>query len=559
MSQPLLLIVDLFCGAGGSTTGFEQGVINGKKVAKVIACVNHDENAIRSHKENHPDCLHFTEDIRTLDLTALITICRHARKMNPAAKLCLNASLECTEYSKAKGGLARDADSRTLAEDLFRYTDAIDFDVVLIENVEEFTKGGPMRIKPKASHPDRTDLWLIKDRKTGAVKYGWEPLPERRGEYYWRWVNKMKSSYDYDFDSAILNAANYGAHTSRKRYFGIFAKKGNPIVFPEPTHSKKPILGLKLWKPVKEVLDFSDEGESIFTRKKDLSLNTMERIYAGLIKYVAKGDTSFIQKHYSGRPKGKVNRVEEPCATITTVANLSLVQTRFLALNYSTPAYLASIDQPCPTLSTKDRISVVSPDFIVPWIDQQYGNGGNSSVESPLGSIPTIPKANLATAWLLSPHFRNKGNSVEEPAPVITANRKHHCLMFPQWGVNCAHSVESPSPVLPARMDKMMPQFIQADETGAPFAIAVFDDDSEIVVKIKTFMAAYGIVDIKMRMLRIPELKKITGFDENYILKGTQQDQKRYIGNAVPVKLAQAIIESFAATLDNPIRETVAA
>ena len=89
-----------------------------------------------------------------------------------------------------------------------------------------------------------------------------------------------------------------------------------------------------------------------------------------------------------------------------------------------------------------------------------------------------------------------------------------------------------------------------------PVAIAVYDDDSEVTKKIKTFMAAFGIIDIKMRMLRIKELKKITGFGEDYILKGTQQEQKKYIGNAVPVLLAKAIIESFANQIEQPIRKT---
>ena len=104
-------------------------------------------------------------------------------------------------------------------------------------------------------------------------------------------------------------------------------------------------------------------------------------------------------------------------------------------------------------------------------------------------------------------------------------------------------------------MDKMMPQMIIADEVGVPIAVAIFEDDSDVMKRIKTFMAAFGIVDIKMRMLRIKELKLITGFDENYILKGTQQEQKKYIGNAVPVLLAKAIVESFAETFIEPIKK----
>jgi DNA (cytosine-5)-methyltransferase 1 len=570
-----------------------------RKAAKVIACVNHDKNAIVSHQANHPDCLHFTEDIRTLDLTALVTVARHSRKIfddvamlfidlfcgaggvttgiehakmyedlkvtSNRSLMCLWASLECTNFSKAKGGLPRNADSRTLAEHLFRYLDAIDFDCIFIENVEEFMSWGP----------------LDKEGK---------PISKDRGRDYIKWVESMKA-YGYEFEHRILNAADYGAHTNRKRYFGIFAKPGIQISWPEPTHSRKGDKGLQKWRAVKEVLDFSDEGESIFTRKKPLSERTLERIYAGLVKYVAGGDTSFIQKHYSGRPMGKVNSVDSPCATITTVANLSLVQSFMMKYNstnlktgkhippsvdapspalstqdrlglvnasfiayYYTQTTLSSTDDPCNTLRTKDTGQVVMPQF---WIDRQFGQGGGklSSIDDPIGTLPAVPKANLASAWILSPHFDNKGNSIDEPMPVITANKKHHCLMFPQWGTNCSHSIDRPSPVLPARMDKMCPYIIQADQTGEPIAIIVYDDDTEAMKKIKQFMAAYGIVDIKMRMLRIKELKKITGFNEDYILVGTQQQAKKYIGNAVPVLLAKAIIEGFAKMLHEPIRK----
>lgn len=571
---PSMLFIDLFCGAGGVTTGIEHARCFDKKVAKVIACVNHDENAIASHQANHPDCLHFTEDIRTLDLTGLSQVARIEKAFFPQSKMCLWASLECTNFSKAKGGLPRDADSRTLAEHLFRYMEAIDqacggFDYIFIENVEEFMSWGPLD-------------------KNG------KPVSKHKGEDYVKWVEAVKS-HGYEYEYRILNAADFGAHTSRKRFFGVFAKIGLPISWPQPTHSKKPTGNLLPWKPVKEVLDFSDEGESIFQRKKPLSERTMERIYAGLIKYVAKGDTSFIQKYYSGRPMGKVNSTDDPSPTITTGAGLTLVQTKPVSLlkynstngksgkhippsikdpspslttqdriglvnasfiaYYYTQTTLSSVNQPCNTLSTKDRGQLVQPQF---WIDRQFGQGGgkNSSINEPIGTIPAVPKANLASAWILSPHFNNKGNSIDEPAPTVTANRKHHCLMFPQWGINCSHSIDKPSPVLPARMDKMYPYIIQADETGVPIAIAIFEDDSDVVKKIKTFMAAFGIVDIKMRMLRIKELKKITGFDENYILKGTQQEQKKYIGNAVPVLLAKAIIESFANQVEQPIRKT---
>lgn len=116
-----LLYIDLFCGAGGTSTGVELARLHGEKCARVIACVNHDPNAIKSHAANHPDTLHFTEDIRTLDISSLAEKAQKELAANPDAKLVLWASLECTNFSRAKGGKPRDPDSRTLAEHLFRY------------------------------------------------------------------------------------------------------------------------------------------------------------------------------------------------------------------------------------------------------------------------------------------------------------------------------------------------------------------------------------------------------------------------------------------------------
>ncbi|SPY23715.1 DNA (cytosine-5-)-methyltransferase [Odoribacter splanchnicus] len=131
-----LIYIDLFCGAGGTSTGVETAKLHNNPCARVVACVNHDANAIASHAANHPEALHFTEDIRTLELTPLIGHIQKCRLRFRNALVVLWASLECTNFSKAKGGQARDADSRTLAEHLFRYIEAINPDFIQIENVE---------------------------------------------------------------------------------------------------------------------------------------------------------------------------------------------------------------------------------------------------------------------------------------------------------------------------------------------------------------------------------------------------------------------------------------
>lgn len=142
----------------------------------------------------------------------------------------------------------------------------------------------------------------------GDLDESGKPISKDAGRLYQQWVSNV-CGYGYRFAHRILNSADYGAYTTRRRFFGIFAKESLPIVFPEPTHSKDGATGLfgrtQRWKPVREVLDFSDEGESIFGRKKPLVDATLERIYAGLIKFVAGGKEAFLVKWNSMSQTGK--------------------------------------------------------------------------------------------------------------------------------------------------------------------------------------------------------------------------------------------------------------
>lgn len=522
-----LLYVDLFCGAGGTSTGVNSARLNGQSCASVVACVNHDPKAIASHAANHPEALHFTEDIRTLDLSPLVAHLNKCRIENPEALTALWASLECTNFSKAKGGQPRDADSRTLAEHLFRYIEALDPDYIQIENVEEFMSWGDLDENGK-------------------------PISRDKGRAYLRWVRKVKS-YGYDFEHRILNAADYGAYTSRKRFFGIFAKKGLPIVFPQPTHSRNPEPGLfgitNKWKAVREVLDLNDEGKSIFNRKKPLSDKTLERIYEGLIKFVAGGKNAFIVKYNSMNQHGRyiAPSLDDPCPTVATQGRLALASVQFLSKQYSgaPEGKNISLDKPAGAITTIDHHAFISV---------HYGNGFNTSVESPAATLTTHDRMALVQINFLDMQYGNgKPSSVESVAGTVTTNPKHHLvtvkhhyLMNPQF-TSSGGSVDSPCFTLIARMDKMPPYLIAAE--FGQIAIEIYESDSPMTVKIKEFMALYGIVDIKMRMLKIQELKLIMGFPEDYVLIGTQADQKKFIGNAVEVTIARKWCEALCASI----------
>lgn len=569
-NNPEVIVIDLFCGLGGTTTGFTM-----TEIAYVIACINHDHKAITSHWLNHPEVEHFEEDITKLygflkygvffksdSFMRLIRLIELYRAFYPNAKLILWASLECTNFSKAKGGLPRNADSRTLADHLQFYVYALKPDVVQIENVVEFMAWGPLDEKGK-------------------------PVSKKNGRDWLRWRGVI-NSFGYTDEWRELNSADYGAYTSRNRLFGMFANNPALICWPEPTHCKKPSAGKLFsapnkWKPVKEVLDLQDEGNSIFERKKELSDKTLERIYAGLLKYVAGGKDMFIAKYYSGKPEGKVipvdgpagtikcsdgqalikanylvnyhhssstNSLNDPCPTLVTKDKLGLINTKFLlkynSTNQNGKHTPPSIEDPCPVIAAQNRLGLINTTFLTKyhgnganvcslddpattlstkdrlakvdavWLYRDFTNGGShASVEMPSGAILPNPKLNIVKAekFIMNTNFNNVGNSIDEPCPTLTASRRHHYILNPAFGES--------------------------------FGIKIYECDTEIMIKIKEFMVLYGIIDVKMRMLKVLELLKIQGFPENYILFGNQTDQKKGIGNSVVPLVVKAWTEAF--------------
>ena len=528
MSQPLILFIDLFCGAGGVTTGVVQARTDNYQPVKVIAGVNHDPKAIESHLRNHKSTVHFTENIRELDMNKLMRVVNYYRKKYPHAKVILWASMECTNYSNAKGGLPRDADSRTLPNAMFRYIRAINPDYFYWENVTEFMSWGPLDDKGR-------------------------PVSKKNGRDWLKWQYKIESM-GYRHEWRVMNSANYGAHTKRKRLFGIFAKDKLPIIWPEATHSEKVNEGmfgnLKPWKPVREVLDFEDEGLTIFGRKKPLVENTLKRIYAGLQKYVAAGESSFLQTYYSGSDWNRVHDTNQPARTLTTANRFSLVNCNFLMKYYGNGENIEGVNGPCGTLTTKDRFTKVTTCWLdkqyrsnlnhqsinkpagtiltndkhcmvqAAWLDRNFSGGGqHQSVDKPAGALLTVPKMNMVQIkkpWIIQYSYNNNGNSVDEPCPTLLASRRHHYL---------AQALEGSQP----------PE--------------INESDSPTMKLIKQFMHKHGIADIKTRMLKVPELLKIQGFPENYYLAGNQTDQKKFIGNSVVPVIPKAQIEALATEL----------
>lgn len=301
------LLIDCFAGGGGASKGIELALNRPIDIA-----VNHDPEAIRIHKVNHPHTLHLTEDIFTVDLQKYVA----GRPVD-----LMWASPDCTSHSKAKGGQPRHQGLRILPWAVYKHAKAILPEIIIMENVEEIQQWGPLD-------------------STGR------PIKERAGEDYNKFIKAM-CSLGYAFDSRELVAADYGAPTTRKRWYAIFRRDMRPIIWPTRTHSKDGGNGTEKWLPCGDFIDWSDLGRSIFNRPKPLADATMRRIANGYRKYVVENPTPYIVNNqeavafliqYHGETKAGDARgqlLTEPIKTIDTSNRYGLV-TAFVTKFYKT-------------------------------------------------------------------------------------------------------------------------------------------------------------------------------------------------------------------------------
>ncbi len=352
------MIIDCFAGGGGASVGIEMALGRPVDIA-----INHDPEAIKMHKVNHPKTLHLTEDIFKVDLEKHVAG-RHVDLMW--------ASPDCTSHSKAKGGQPRSKGLRILPWAVFKHARKILPDVIIMENVEEIQQWGPL-------------------------DGNGHPIKERRGEDYQRFIRSMQS-LGYAFDSKELVAADYGAPTTRKRWYAIFRRDGNNIVWPVPTHFKD---WTPRWKSCGDYIDWSDLGKSIFDRTKPLAEATMRRIANGIKKYVIENPEPYIVKdknalafmiQYHGETKAGDSRgqtLTEPIKTIDTSNRYGLV-TAFITKFYKT-GIGQGCDEPLHTITTSPGHFGLISAFLIKY----YGTGCGEKLNEPLATITTKDRFGL--------------------------------------------------------------------------------------------------------------------------------------------------------------------
>lgn len=356
------LIIDCFAGGGGASVGIEMALGRPVNIA-----INHDPQAIRMHKVNHPDTLHLTEDIFKVDLQRYVKG-RHVALMW--------ASPDCTSHSKAKGGQPRKSGLRILPWAVYKHAKTILPDVIIMENVEEIQQWGPL---DENGHP----------------------IKERQGEDYKKFISAMKG-LGYIFDSRELVAADYGAPTTRKRWYAIFRRDGKDIVWPDQTNFKD---SEPKWKQCGEYIDWSDLGKSIFDRPKPLADATQKRIANGIRKYILESEPYIVQDkraaafiiQYHGEQKAGDARgqlLSEPIKTIDTSNRYGLV-TAFITKFYKS-GIGQGCDEPLHTITTSPGHFGLVSAFLIKY----YGTGGGQELKMPLATITTKDRFGLVNVIL---------------------------------------------------------------------------------------------------------------------------------------------------------------
>jgi DNA (cytosine-5)-methyltransferase 1 len=563
--RPDELIIDNFAGGGGASLGIEMALGRSPDYA-----INHNRKALAMHARNHPETIHLCEDVWDVDPAELV-----------AGRLVGLAwfSPDCKHFSKAKGGKPVEKAVRGLAWVVIRWAEAVKPRVIILENVAEFQTWGP----------------LLEDGR---------PDPARKGETFREWLGRLRAA-GYVVEHREMKACDYGAPTTRSRFFLIARSDGQAIVWPEPTHGPGRALP---WRTAAECIDWLIPCPSIFDRAKPLAENTLKRIARGLKRYVIDAAEPFIVPltHHGDR---RAHPLSEPMPTVTGAhrGEQALV-TPYIARIAQTGgngAYTNDIREPLSTLVTKAEHLLVAPTLVqtgygerdgqaprsldlqeplgtivaggnkhalvTSFLAKHYGGfyeGAGSQLTLPIDTITTADHHALVVGHLQRDFGKSIGSALDEPALATTAGGGGHQalvashLLKLRGGVethqDTAQDLREPAPTLTAggthvaAVQAFLVKYYGTDGPGAQLDLpldTVTTRDRFGLVMVQGVL--HAIVDIGMRMLWPRELFRAQGFPDTFEIdfqfEGkplSKTDQVSMCGNSVSPMAAAALVRA---------------
>lgn len=590
-----MLVADLLCGAGGSSTG-AQRALGELGLEMELVCVNHWPTAIETHQRNHPEARHFVQDISTVRPHILV----------PEGYLdLLMASPTCTHHSVARGGKPTSDQQRSDPWHIITWLTELRVKRIIIENVWEFIGWGPVNMK------------------TGR------PIPSRKGEYFHAWTETLRR-LGFELEWRRLNAADYGDATTRQRFILMGRSDGRKIHWPMPTHRKRDEVNADLfstakpWRPAREIIDWQIKGRSIFNRKKALAPKTLARIYAGAQKFgwpepylvilrnhmsaqgmdqplptiaargthIALAEPVIVSPRHGKEGAGPRPRgVEQPLPTITAGGS-QMAMAEPVIVNMKKATLPGSAAAPLPTMtSVASHLAIAEPMVL-----SQHNSGAARSTEDPLPTITTGGAANegrpgcarpmLVEPFVLSQASGGSPRGVSEPIPTQTTggNGAAHALISPYYGSGSGETCNHVDDALPtitskgrfgmvvpvtnsnggatARNIDVDPVPTMTTAKGGEFAFiaAQFGEREGQAPRVHDInqptptIAATGHInfveagpeyDILFRMLEPHELAAAMGFnteEATYEFAGTKTEKIKQIGNAVSVAKMKACV-----------------
>ncbi|MCJ2272661.1 DNA cytosine methyltransferase [Klebsiella oxytoca] len=601
------IIVDNFAGGGGASTGIELAIGRSVDIA-----INHDENAVAMHRTNHPDTLHYCENVFDVD-----------PKAATGGKAVGFAwfSPDCTHYSKARGSKPVKREIRGLAWVSLRWALDVQPRVMALENVEEFKTWGPLLSCEMRPDPDRSGETF--KAFVGMLSNG---IPADHPALYEccdflglspdsKDARRLITGLGYQVEYRELRACDYGAPTIRKRFFMLMRRDGKPIVWPEATHgdpkSAAVLAGqLEPWRTAAECIDWSIPAPSIFGRKKSLAENTLKRIARGIQRFVIESASPFIVKCNHTTTRGKYDcfrgqALDDPLQTITKTHGYAIAVPHLT--KFRTGATGQPVTEPVPTVTagTSKRpggnghaLGIVEAE-LAPFL---AGNGGSEyqakprPLDKPAHTILKESRTCVVAPVIARQFGASIGHRADEPSATITAGgggksqlvsaflAKHYGGNYTGAGVGLdepAHSVTTVDhhALVASHLVKLRGTCRDGQRTDEPMptitaggqhlgevktTLAAEDYDEERAQQVLSFLqeycgeectglveidgVTYRIVDIGMRMLQPHELYRAQGFPEWYII---DQDYRgvKYAKDKQVARCGNAVPPPFAEAL----------
>lgn len=477
------IVIDLFCGAGGESQGIHWAMGDDIK----LFAVNHWERAIESHGRNFPQDESICQDIQTVNPVKLVG-CREVELMW--------ASPECTHFSVARGGKPMDDQSRCTPWDILRWLNMVKIKRLIVENVPEFVTWGPLDDNNR-------------------------PVKELRGTYFGMFINNIQTM-GYEVQWRVLNAADFGAPTIRRRLFIQAVKKGcgKSLCWPAATHAPIDAVSSDLfeplmnpWVPARDIIDWSIPCVPLEMRSRPLSANTMRRIENGIRKYWGEYAEPFLVRYNGGN-----NRHH-------------------------------SLDTPVPVLDTSNRYGLVEP-FIVS-IGQTSAKKRDRSIDKPIPTVCTKAEHCLVEPLIMNfSHTSGKDRTIQanEPMPALVTKREHGVLMpltveFHGTG-NCRLTDSPLSAIACSGAHHGLIEPLIMEYYGNGQCKPVSKPIGTVTTKDRFALLGASRLGVGFRMLQPHELAAAQSFPKGYFFSGNQADKVKQIGNSVCPKQALALVKA---------------